>query len=616
MKKFEARRIVIAFIFLCIGLIFLIRLFYVQVLDNQYKLDADNNVIRKVIRYPARGLIYDRNGELLVFNEAAYDLMIVPKQLVRPFDTLSFCRLLGINKAQFIEKVKKAKDYSRYKSSIFEKEISAKAYATIQEQLFKYPGFYVQTRTLRNYPYPSAAHVLGYVGEVSPKLLEEDNYYRSGDHIGISGIEKEYEKVLRGKRGIEYQMVDVFNRLKGSYMQGLHDSTAVSGNDLIISIDSKLQQYGEQLMKNKKGSIVAIIPKTGEILTLISAPNYDPGLLVGRVRSANYTSLTKDTLDPLFNRALMAKYPPGSTFKSINALIGMEEGVLFPQTYYSCNMGYHFGGRKMGCHSHRSPVNLQYSIETSCNAYYCNVFRSIIEKYPTAEEGYNVWRNYVTNLGLGVKLNIDLPNELQGFVPEASYYDRYYQKGRWKSTTIISLAIGQGELGVTPLQMANMTAAIANRGYYITPHLERQVVGRLSEEASTSSYEKIESGISAAHFEKVVEAMGKVVASGTGTMARIDSIMVCGKTGTVQNPHGEDHSTFIAFAPKDRPEIALSVYVENGVWGSRWAAPIAGLMIEKYLTDTISANRKWIEQKMLEGNLISTSESGITNEGE
>ena len=604
MKHLESRRFTIGGIFLAIGLIFIIRLFYVQVIDDHYKLDADNNVLRRIIKYPARGLLYDRNGSLLVFNEAAYDLMITPKQLTEDFDTLKFCQLLDIGIEDFISKVEKAKKYSYYKASIFEKEISARSYSKIQEQLFNFPGFFVQTRTLRSYPQNTASHLLGYVGEVNAKKVEEDPYYKSGDHIGISGIEKSYEEVLRGQRGVERVLVDVFNREKGKFMDGAYDSSAISGSNLQLTIDAALQQYGELLMQNKKGSIVAIEPNTGEILTLVSMPAYNPNLLVGRERSTNYQKLTKDTLNPLFNRALMAKYPPGSIFKSINALIGMEEEVLTPNTYYSCNQGYYFAGRKMGCHAHRSPVNLAYSIETSCNAYYCNVFRNIIENYPTAEEGYLVWSEYVSRFGLGQKTGIDLPNELQGFVPGTDYYDRYYGEGRWKALTILSLAIGQGELGFTPIQMANMTATIANRGYSIQPH----IVKAINDELIDSLREiRRETGIAKKHFDEVVNAMAKVVKQGTGTLAKLDSIEVCGKTGTVQNPHGDDHSTFIAFAPKDNPQIALSVYVENGVWGSRWAAPIAGLLIEKYLTDTIADRRKWIEERMLNGNLIANS---------
>ncbi len=611
MKQLEGRRYVIAAIFTLVAFIFLVRLFFVQVLDDQYKLDADNNVLRHIVKYPARGLIYDRNGELLVYNEAAYDLMVTPRQMKEEFDTLAFCELMEISKEEFIEKVNKAKAYSYYKSSIFIKEISARSYARIQEQLFKFPAFYVQTRTLRSYPQKTAAHILGYVGEASPKVIEQNPYYRSGDHIGISGLEMEYEEVLRGKRGVKIVMVDVFNREKGKFRNGIYDSTAVSGKNLQLSLDAELQAYGERLMQNKKGSIVAIDPRTGEVLALISMPTYDPNLLVGRMRSANYGILSKDTLNPLFNRALMAKYPPGSTFKSINALIGLEEGVLTPNTLYSCYNGYRAGNFFMGCHSHRSPVNLEFSIQTSCNAYYSNVFRSIIDKYPTAEEGYKVWREYVTNFGLGQKSNIDLPNELEGFVPKAEYYDRYYRKGSWGSLTIVSLAIGQGELGFTPMQMANMTATIANRGYYITPHIVKSIDGQAIE-SFDSSIVRHESGISSDNFNEVVEAMNKVVQQGTGTQAKIEGIEVCGKTGTVENPHGDDHSTFIAFAPKDDPQIALSVYVENGYWGSRWAAPIAGLLIEKYLRDTIS--RPHIEKRMLEGDLIHIQKEG--NEGE
>lgn len=603
-KALEQRTLIISAIFIVVALIFIIRLFYVQVLDDKYKLDADNNSKRHIIDYPARGLLYDRNGKLLVYNEAAYDLMVLPRQVSKNIDTMQFCRLLKITKENFIEKLKKAQDFSYYKPSIFESEFSSEEYARIQENLFKYPGFYVQTRTLRNYPEKTAAHILGYISEVNQKMIEENSYYKPGDYIGISGIEKSYEEELRGKRGIKIVMVDVFNREKGKFANGIYDSTAVSGKDLNLTIDADLQAYGELLMQNKKGSIVAIEPKTGEILTLVSAPTYDPNLLVGRERSKNYSVLNQDPIKPLFNRALMAKYPPGSTFKSINALIGLQEGVLTPQTLYSCRNGYNSGRFHMGCHSHPSPVNLEYSIQTSCNSYYSNVFRSIVDKYPTAEEGYKKWRSYVLSFGLGKKTGIDLPNELNGFVPNTDYYDRYYLKGRWNSLTIVSLAIGQGELGFTPLQMANMTATIANGGYYVTPHIVKKVGNNIITPYD-KGISKQYTGIDTSYFNRVKDAMYKVVQQGTGTMARVDSIKICGKTGTVQNPHGDDHSTFIAFAPKDNPQIAITVYVENGVWGSRWAAPMAGLMIEKYLKGRIS--RKDIELRMIEGNLISNT---------
>src|SRR5690554_4439249 len=607
MKQLDSRQFVIGGVFLLIGIIFLIRLFLVQVIDTHYKLDASNNVKRHIVKYPARGLIYDRNNDLLVFNEAAYDLMVIPKQLPKKFDTTAFCDLLGMSHNDFVKKITKAKDYSYYKASTFLKEISTTDYAKIQEQLYNYPSFYVQRRTLRKYPRKTAAHILGYVGEASPRIIEETPYYKPGDHIGISGIERQYEEMLRGKRGVEIVLVDVFNREKGKYMNGQFDSTAVSGSNLQLTIDNKLQAYGEALLQNKKGSIVAIEPETGEILALVSSPNYDPNLLVGRARSDNYRNLSFDTLKPLFNRALMAAYPPGSIFKSINALIGQEEKVLFPNTYYHCNYGFYYAGGRMRCHAHRSPVNLQYSIETSCNTYYCRVFKSIIDKYPNSEEGYEVWRKYITAFGLGKKTNIDLPGELNGFVPEASYYDRYYSSGRWNANTILSLAIGQGELGFTPIQMAQMTAAIANKGYYYTPHIVKKIDGKSIENIDNAVI-KYNIPIKREHFIPVVEAMGDVVEKGTGRMARIDSIRVGGKTGTIQNPHGDDHSAFIAFAPLNNPKIAIAVYVEKGVWGSRWAAPIAGLMIEQYLTDSISNQRKWIEKRMLEGVLIPIKE--------
>lgn len=601
MKNNEQRKFIIGLIFLSVGLVFLIRLFYVQVIDDHYKLDAASNVLRHIVKYPARGLIYDRNGELLVYNEAAYDLMVIPRQMSETMDTVAFCQLIGIRKDEFIAKMNKAKSFSSHKASTFEKEIPAKAYAKIQEKLYNYPAFYAQVRTLRNYPQESAAHILGYIGEVNQEIVNDNSYYEAGDYIGISGVEKSYEEHLRGKRGLEIVMVDVFNREKGKFMDGLYDSTAVAGSDIKLSIDAELQKYGEQLMQNKKGSIVAIDPSTGEILALISSPTYNPNLLVGRERGENYHQLNLDSTKPLFNRALMAKYPPGSTFKSVNALIGLQEEVLTPYTRYSCRNGYRAGGLTVGCHSHRSPVDLEYSIETSCNSYYCNVYRSIIDKYPRTDIGYKVWRDYVLRFGLGRKTGIDIPNELSGFVPEVDYYNKYYSKGGWSSLTVISLAIGQGELGFTPLQMANMVTVIANKGYYITPHLVKEIDGRAIVKID-STVTKNETKIDAEHFKVVREAMYEVVERGTGTLAQVDSIKVCGKTGTVQNPHGEDHSTFIAFAPMDEPKIAISVYVENGVWGSRWAAPISGLMIEKYLKGYVLD--KALEKRMLEGNLM------------
>lgn len=591
------KKYIIGFIISLVGFIFLIRLFYIQVYTDKYKLDSRNNVLRYITDYPARGLVYDRSGELLVYNQAAYNLMVIPRQ-AGVIDTAEFLSLIHISKEEFIERFNKAKWYSSRKPSILVSNLSGEDYGKLQEVMFKYPGFYTQSKTLRKYPLNSAPHLLGYVSEVDKNIIEENPYYKMGDLIGRSGLEKEYEEKVRGKRGIRIELVDVFNRPKGKFMNGEYDTLAIAGKDLYISIDAELQQYGEALMRNKKGAIVAIEPSTGEILALISKPDYNPNILVGRIRSENYNKLYRDTLKPLFNRALMAKYPPGSTFKLINALIGLQEEVLTPNTRYSCYNGYRVGSFHMGCHSHRSPIDLEYSIQTSCNAYYSNVFRSILDKYPTTEEGFKVWKSYVNAFGLGNKLEIDLPNELSGFVPSTDYYDRYYQKGRWSSLTVVSLAIGQGELGITPLQMANTASVIANRGFYYTPHFDKS--------GYNPNIKRHEVAIDSANFNLVVDAMEKVVESGTGVSARKDSISICGKTGTVENPHGADHSTFLAFAPKNKPQIAISVYVENGVWGSRWAAPIAGLMIEKYLRDSIS--NPALEKRMMEGNLINPDE--------
>lgn len=592
MDSFANRRHIIRFIIVLVGLIYIIRLFILQVVDSTYKLTASNNVLRYVTQFPARGLIYDRNGKLLVYNEAAYDLMIVPQQL-RAFDTTELCQILNITKEYVDEAIAKAKEYSYYNSSIFLKQVSSKTYANLQEKLYKYPGFFVQARTLRKYSTPNGAHLLGYVGEVNEKTVEKDKYYKSGDYIGISGIEKSYEKYLRGKKGVNVYLVDVHNRIKGSYANGKLDKKAEVGSNIISTINSDLQAYGEKLMKNKIGSIVAIEPSTGEILTLVSSPTYNPELLVGRVRTKNYVTLMSDTLKPLFNRALMAQYPPGSTFKIVNALIGLQEKVLFPSTKYECHGGYYAGGIHMGCHNHKSPLDLVESIQISCNAYYCNVFRSILDnkKYPSIREAFGQWRDYVLSFGFGEYLNSDFGNELKGSVPTKQTYDRIYGVHGWSSLTILSMAIGQGELGTTPLQMANMTAAVANRGYYYTPHIVKEIEGdnNIDERFFQKHYTKIDSS----YFNSVIEGMylavnGEPGSGSTAWRAKTPGIDICGKTGTAQNPHGEDHSIFIAFAPKDDPKIAIAVYIENGGFGGTWAAPTAKLMIEKYLNDSIS----------------------------
>jgi penicillin-binding protein 2 len=602
-KIYANRRFVIIGLFFITGLIFLIRLFYIQVIADKYILSANNNVLRYVTQYPARGLIYDRFGKLLVYNEAAYDLMVTPK-LVKTIDTMVLCNLIGIEKSDFIDRMKKARSYSPYRPSIFEAQISRENYGYLEEKMFKFPGFFVQSRTLRKYGYPVAAHTMGYIGEVGPELIGKDPYYKSGDYIGISGIEKSYEAILRGKKGMKIQVVDVFNRPKGSFQEGKYDTTAYAGTDLYTTLDVELQEYGEKLMINKKGSIVAIEPATGEILCLISSPSYDPNLLVGRVRKKNYILLSEDSIYvPLFNRALMASYPPGSTFKMTDALIGQQDGVLNFDTRYSCPGGFSLGNGKMvGCHAHWSPLELSQAIQFSCNTYFCRVFRSIIDQKPftTTRAGYEKWRSHVMTLGFGKKLGLDLPGELNGNIPSANYYDKYHGKGRWTSMAIISLGIGQGEIGITPVQLANYAALIANKGHYYVPHVVK-AIGK-SDSLNPEIMKLRKTDIDPAYYDVVIEGMYQVVEAGTATLAKLDSIQICGKTGTAQNPHGKHHSLFIAFAPKDNPKIAISVVVENAGQGAWWAAPIASLMIEKYLKRTVK--RTEIELRMIEGDLI------------
>ncbi len=597
---------------MAVSIVLLIRLFYLQVIDNTYKEFATSNVLRKVVQYPARGLIYDRNGELLVYNKAAYDLLVTPRE-VKPFDTLKFCSLLDITIEEFRLKLKEARAYSPYKPSVLVKQISPEKYAVLQEVLYKVQGFYIQSRTLREYPRPMAAHLLGYVGEVNRAMIESNPYYESGDYIGISGIEKSYEDELRGKKGVKYYMVDVHNRIQGSYLEGEADTTALIGKNLTSSLDADLQEYAELLLKNKRGSVVAIEPATGEILVLANSPAYDPNLLVGRERGNNYSVLSTDPVKPLYNRALMAQYPPGSTFKMANALVALQEGAITPTTSYYCAHGYHSGNFTIGCH-HDMSFTLEPSIAKSCNTYYVYVFRAILEnkKYKDIREGYEAWRRYMLNFGFGRTLNTDLANELKGLVPTSDYYERFVFRGsRWRALPIVSLSIGQGELGITPLQLANYTAMIANRGHYYIPHVVKEVEGQ---EIDARFREPVDSGIDRQHFDPVVEGMAQVMQpGGTGAMSMIPGLEVCGKTGTAQNPHGLDHSVFMAFAPKDRPKIAISVYVENGIWGSTYAAPIASLIIEKYLNDTIASNRVWLERNMLKANLMDPNRIIISN---
>ncbi|MDR2926893.1 MAG: penicillin-binding protein 2 [Cytophagaceae bacterium] len=607
------RAIAIAVFFSLVALVFIVRLFLLQVINPSYKYSAENNTQRKIIDYPSRGLIYDRNGKLLVSNQAVYDVMIVPRE-VAPFDTAAFCKALNITCDELsrlyaeLQKNIDNRRASRQKPSVFFKQLSAEQYGYFQEAIHRFKGFYVQRRTLRKYEYRHAAHVLGYVGEVNDNILKRDSYYTIGDYAGISGIENMYEPFLRGTKGSRYMMVDVHGVEKGRLAGGRMDTLAKSGKNITLSLDIELQEYGELLMQNKIGSIIAIEPATGEILSMVSSPGYDPALLVGRERSRNYPALATDSLSPLLNRAVQSGYPPGSTFKTVMALIGLQEGVLSTSTKYSCTMGYHARGISVGCHSHASPLNLVHSLSNSCNAYYCNVLRSIIENphLNSFAEGLNRWRNYLLSFGFSNPLGSDLFNEQKGSIPTSDYFNRLYNN-RWNGLTVISLSIGQGEILTTPVQMANMTAAIANRGHYYTPHIIKAIDSDTIPSKFTQIHHTL---IDTAYFAPVVEGMERAVWDewgATARLARVQGIRVCGKTGTAQNPHGEDHSIFVAFAPKDNPQIAIAVYVENGGFGATYAAPIASLMIEKYFNREIEDTpaRKWTENRILETDLIS-----------
>ena len=591
----EKRKYVIGGFILLIALIYLVRLFDLQIQDSKYKRSADTNAFLKKTVYPSRGLIYDRNGELVVYNQPAYDVMLIPRD-VEPFDTADFCRTINITEEQLVRRFADMKDkrlnpgYSSYTPQRLISQLSSQDYGRLQEKLYRFPGFFIQKRILRQYNHPTAANVLGNIREVSADDIERDDYYTAGDYTGDLGVEKSYETYLRGHKGVEILIRDARGRIQGRYENGAHDVDPVSGLDLRLSLDIKLQEYAESLMVGKRGAVVAIEPATGEILCMVSTPSYDPRRLVGRQRGENYRQLVNDESWPLFDRALMGAYPPGSTFKPTQGLIFLQEGIINLQTAYPCSHGYINGGLRVGCHAHGSPLPLKPALQTSCNAFFCWGFKAMIDrrsKYGTSANAFEIWKHHLVSMGYGYKLGVDLPGE-----------------GRWSANTIISVAIGQGEIMATPLQIANLCATIANRGWFITPHVVKQIQDTVIDPKYT---ERRYPTIDAHWYEDVAEGMHMAVTGGTCRRAAMPGIEAAGKTGTAQNPHGKDHSAFMGFAPFDEPKIAVCAYIENGGWGATFGVPIGSLIMEKYLTGQISQSRKYMEDQMLNTSLYYAS---------
>lgn len=590
--ELEKRKYVLGGVAIFIIMVFLIRLFTLQLLSEDFKRNADSNAFLRRIQYPARGTITDRNGDLLVYNQPAYDVMVVMNEQIG-VDTLDLCQSLRISRAWYEQRMEEIKDlrrnlgYSRFTQQLFMSQLSTEEFSRFQEKLFRFPGFYIQKRSIRQYCHPYAAHILGDVGEVNPKDLEADSYYQSGDYIGKLGVERSYEKELRGEKGMEILLRDSRGRIKGHYQGGKFDVAPVPGRNLKLSIDIKLQALGERLMKGKLGSIVAIEPATGEVLCMVSSPTYDPKMMVGRQRGKSQRLLSQDAHKPLLNRAIMGQYPPGSTFKTSQALTFLQEGIITPGTSFSCSHGFHNRGLTVGCHGHGSPLPLIPAIATSCNGYFCWGLYYMFgnrKKYATVQEAMTTWKDYMVSMGFGYTLGIDLPGEKRGMIPNAPYYDKAY-RGDWSGLTVISISIGQGEVNLTPLQIANLGATIANRGWYITPHVVKEVQGQPLDTAFTSKhYTKVERR----NYEYVVQGMRQAVLGGTCRTANTNLYEVCGKTGTAQNPHGQDHSVFMGFAPRENPQIAICVYVENGTWGATYGVPIGALMMEQYICGHLS----------------------------
>lgn len=597
------RKILLPALIIAATLLILSRLYYLQILDDSYIKKSENNAIKIKYEYPERGYIYDRNGKLMVANQPSYDIMITPKEMGKTLDTLEVCRLLNISEEYFNQRLNKAITYSRRLPSVLLSQLNKREFAAFQEKIRRYKGFDIVKRSLRDYQINAASNVFGYIGQVGEATINKNSYYKSGDLIGRQGVEQVYEEVLRGIKGVKYIQKDRFNREIGSFKDGIYDTIAVQGKDIILTLDSKLQQYGEALMFEKRGGIVALEPNTGEILALVTAPSYEPSLLVGRERSNNYKKLESDTLGiPLYDRGLLAEYPPGSPFKILTGLVGLQEEVIDESSSFTCRHGFSYGrGAFMKCHD--SGTNkLHEAIYKSCNTYFANTFKLTIDKYPKSEYGVNAWSSHLQSFGLGNFLGYDLPPGRKGLIPTSKFYKRFYPNGGWRSSTIISNSIGQGEVLMTPIQLANMIATVANRGYYYTPHVIKKIEGAAIDERFTK---RNQTSIEKQYFEPVIEGLFDVYNKGTASRLQVKGIEICGKTGTAENfakingikTQLTDHSIFVAFAPKDNPKIAIAVFVENGYWGARWAGPIASLMIEKYLKGTIS--RKDLEVRML-----------------
>ena len=589
--NFSNRKFVIGGVAIGIILIYLIRLFTLQLLSDDYKKNADSNAFRKDIIYPSRGLIFDRNGQLMVYNEPSYNIMVTMNEQ-QGIDTLDFCKTVGITKEYYIQRCEEIKDtrknpgYSRYTPQVFMTQIPPEEYSLFQEKLFRFKGFSIEKRSIRHYAAAVGAHILGDVGEVNQTNIDSDSYYQPGDYIGKLGVERSYEKVLRGEKGLRIMLRDVHGRTKGHYMNGAYDKLPVPGQNITLGVDLKTQELAERLLQGKIGAIVAIEPSTGQILCMASSPSYDPGIMVGRDRSKAHEALSKNPRKPLLNRAIMGTYPPGSTFKISQALLGLQEGSINPQISFTCHHCFSYKGLHVGCHGHASPINLVPAIGTSCNSYFCwNLFRLLSNKrkYGSVQNAMTVWKNHLVKMGFGYKLGIDLPGEKRGMIPNAQYYDKAY-KGSWNGLTVISISIGQGEVTATPLQIANLAAQVANRGFFYTPHVVRSVQGG---QLDTLYTRKHYTGINRRWYDYAVAGMRKAVIDGTCRSANLPWFEVCGKTGTAQN-RGHDHSVFMGFAPMNNPKIAVSVYVENGGFGNVYGVPIGALIIEQYLRGQLS----------------------------